>query len=126
MFLWLEVELEEEIMLEAVGVLVASVAYALPIYESITVAATSIGFTAANINEGSGHRQMNKAICTLETGQIRFTIDGATTPTASVGQLLDIGSVLKLSNLDVPGVLLNFRAIRVSSTSGTLNCHYYE
>jgi hypothetical protein len=91
-------------------------------YESITVAATAIGFTAANINNTDGtHQAATQAVCRLETAQIRWMVDGTTTVTATTGTLLEIGDSIYLTDNDV---LNRFRAIRTGSTSGALKCTY--
>lgn len=90
-------------------------------FEQITVATTAIGFTAATIQAGNGHPQVTLASCRLETAQVRFTVDG-TTPTSTVGTLLEIGDWLTLSS---PDLVANFLAIRTGGTSGQLNCTYY-
>lgn len=89
-------------------------------FEQITVAASSIGFTSATIQAGNGHPQMNKAVCRLETAQIRFRVDG-TAPTSSVGTLLEVGDILTLTD---PNELQQFRSIRTGATSGLLDCAY--
>lgn len=83
-------------------------------YEAITVAGTAVGLTASEI---SGH---DLAFISLESGQIRFRLDGIE-PTASEGHILEIGDVLELVGSDV---LANFKAIRTGSDSGTLRCSY--
>ncbi|HXG71325.1 MAG TPA: hypothetical protein VNJ04_12035 [Gemmatimonadaceae bacterium] len=88
-------------------------------FEQVTVAATSIGFTSALINP-AGQVQANKAVCRVETAQMRFRIDG-TAPTAAVGTILDVGDILTLVGNDV---LRSFRAIRTGATSGVLSCSY--
>ena len=88
-------------------------------FEQITVADTAIGFTTATIIAGGGHMQATRAECRVETAQIRFAYDGST-PTASVGALLEVGDVFVLSGNDL---LQSFRAIRTVG-SGQLNCHY--
>lgn len=91
-------------------------------FEQITVAAASIGFTTAKIDGQNGsHPQATIAVCRNETAEIRYTTDG-TTPTSSVGTLLEIGDYLGLTGNDQ---LTNFRAIRTGSTSAKLNCTYY-
>jgi len=92
-------------------------------YESYTIAGTAVGFTTATIVAGSGHPQANRAVCGLETAEIRYTVDGSTTPTASVGQVLEPYSTLTFSN---PQDIVNFKAIRTTSTSGVLTCHFYN
>ena len=92
-------------------------------YEAITVADSAIGFTQGKIVPGSGSYEgmsAQEVYCTLETAAIRFTIDG-TTPTTSVGHLLNTGDTLKLSN---PNMIQNFSAIRTASTNGSLKVSY--
>lgn len=93
-------------------------------YESITVADSSIGFTAGTITptvavDGST-RPAHVARVTAETAQMRYTIDG-TAPTTTVGHLLDIGDVL-----DIEGIknVSNARFIRTGVTSGTIRCTF--
>jgi hypothetical protein len=54
------------------------------------------------------------------TAAVRYTTDGATTPTASVGMPLAAGACMALSG---PSVLANFRAF---SSSGTLDVEYFQ
>ncbi len=97
-------------------------------FESITVGATAIGFTASCIQVGTGcngsvsHDQATAASCRLETAQIRYTYDG-TTPTSTVGTLLEVGETLTLSGNDA---LQDFQAIRTGSSSGALKCNYSD
>ena len=63
-----------------------------------------------------------KAFITVETAQIRFTVDG-TAPTITVGHILNAGDNLTIdSNEDIAA----FRAIRTSSTSGVIQCTYSQ
>jgi hypothetical protein len=87
--------------------------------EQITVANTAIGFTAAKITP-SGQVQATYALCRLETAEIRYSIT-MTTPTSSVGTLLEPGDVLVVQGHDVMAV---FKAIRTTATSGQLDCSY--
>lgn len=108
-------------LLLALGLSSALIAATYTKFEQITVANTSIGFTAANINNLTGvHPNATQATCRLELAEIRWTIDG-TTPTTTVGTLLEIGDILVLNdNL----TLNNFRAIRTTAVSGQLDCTY--
>ena len=90
--------------------------------EQITVAGSSIGFTAANINQGNGHPQANYATCRVRTAQVSVRWDGGT-PTSTVGILVEVGDLIRL---DAPWKIVNFRAIRTTSTSGQLDCLYSE
>ena len=102
------------------GVTVHAVSYTK--LEQITVAASSIGFTVANINQTTGaHPAATSATCRLEAAQIRYTLD-TTVPTTTVGVLLEIGDVLTLNGNDT---LNTFRAIRTGGTSGMLSCHFF-
>ena len=87
-------------------------------HESITVDNTvgGVGITATLIP------QTMKAVLTLETAQVRYTVDG-TAPTTSVGHLLEVGDALEL---DEQREIVNFKAIRTGSTSGTLKATYYK
>ena len=84
-------------------------------YETITVANTTIGFTASKITA-----PVSEAVCTLETAQIRFRVDG-TDPTSSEGHLLETGQKWSSVNAVEIG---NFRAIRTGGVSGVLKCSY--
>lgn len=97
--------------------------------EKITVDATAGGvrFTAATINPtctdcvpGTNNRATG-ASCSLETGDIRILTSG--TVTASTGLYITAGSSFTLYGYtDINA----FRAIRVTATSGTINCIYYR
>lgn len=80
-------------------------------YEQVTVAATSIGLTVANLSGMAG--------CTvrLETAQVRWRMDG-TAPTTTVGTLLEVGEILTIPHiLDARFI----RFIRTGAVSGLLN-----
>ena len=85
-------------------------------YEALTIDNT-VGGIACTAAEYAGCAH---AFMTLETAQIRFTVDG-TAPTTSVGHLLNPGEVLKLDSL---ADITAFRAIRTGATSGSLRCTY--
>lgn len=90
-------------------------------FEQVTVANSSIGFTATKITPTDGTPPRVYADCRLETAEIRYTVDGQTTPTTTVGQLLEIGDRLVIARREE---MVNFRAIRTGGTSGTLSCYY--
>lgn len=108
----------------ALAVLVASASVFAASYtkfEQITVAAVSIGFTLANINNLTGvHPSAVQAVCRLELAEVRYTIDG-TTPTTTVGTPWEPLETLTFNGSDT---LNNFRAIRTGGTSGQLDCTY--
>lgn len=88
-------------------------------YEAITVAAVAIGFTASTRSPSNDPAAV-RAVCTLETAQIRYRYDG-TDPTAAEGHLLNPGDVLVLEGAES---LSRFRAIRTGASSGTLRVTY--
>lgn len=63
-----------------------------PIARQVIAAVTATGITAANLLNTTGQRA-NRALVTIETNQVRFTIDGAH-PTSTVGTLLPVGTYL--------------------------------
>ena len=89
--------------------------------ESITVSNTAIGFTSGSIEPGDGTIPY-KATFTVETAQIRFTMDG-TTPTSSIGFLAQIGDVITING---QSDIRAFRAIRVTSTDATIQPVYFD
>jgi hypothetical protein len=89
-------------------------------FEQITVAGTSVGFTATTLrpNGANTSPQATVGACRVTTAQIRYRIDG-TAPTSTVGIVAEIGDVIALNG---PDVLQKFRAIRTTSTSAALDC----
>lgn len=94
-------------------------------HESVTVDATAggVGLTAANlVYQPTANLQYDpvlravEALLTLETAQIRWTVDG-TAPTTTVGHLLEPGDSLVVQGY---AALRAFKAIRTGGTSGTL------
>jgi len=82
--------------------------------EAITVGDTPIGFTAAQIKPTTGDflgKVCQEVFCTLETDQIRFTLDGSV-PSATSLHLLEVGQNLTIKN---PSDIAGFRAHRVTS-----------
>jgi hypothetical protein len=79
-------------------------------YESVTVADTAIGITAALLLPSTGHKQTNAWI-TVEGAPIRFRIDG-TDPTAVEGHLVDTGEQIEVTGYRN---LQRFRAIRTAA-----------
>lgn len=74
----------------------------------------AVGATAVSLSGASGSSQ---CFGTLETAPVRFTLDGST-PTALVGQPLQVGDRLELFNTkDVS----NLKAIAMTATAGALN-----
>jgi uncharacterized protein (DUF58 family) len=88
-------------------------------YEQITVAGTAVGFTAAKITP-PGRIQAQVATCRLETAEIRYTVDGVTTPTSTVGTPLEPLETITFNGHDVLEDVLFIR----TGASGSLNCVY--
>lgn len=92
-------------------------------YESITVADTAIGCTAATIKPGgtgNSSREATKAVITVETAQIRYRYDG-TDPTSIEGHILNNNDALVLIGYDA---ISKFRTIRTGVTSGVIKVTY--
>jgi len=84
-------------------------------YEALTIDDTEggIGFTSGEIKPSSGDfsgKTCQEVFCSLETDDVRFTLDG-TAPTSSIGHLLKSGESLTISH---PRDIANFRAIKVT------------
>jgi hypothetical protein len=86
-----------------------------PTFEKLTVAGTAVGLSTSTISPQAGQRR--HCVLTLETGQIRYRLDGLN-PAADTGHIFDIGAVLVLDNHEDMRAI---RFIRVSSTSGVLS-----
>lgn len=88
-------------------------------YESVTVATVAIGFTSGTYKPSGASRAM-RVVCTIETAQIRYRMDG-TDPTSSEGHILGDGdtlTVLGTRNIE------DFRAIRTGGTSGVIKATF--
>lgn len=83
-------------------------------FETLTVAGTSVGFTAGTAKD------YTYALVTAEVAQVRYRLDG-TDPTASVGHILDVGGIL---TLDSSEQVVGFRAIRTGGVSGSLSVSF--
>ena len=100
---------------------ISSLAYARAYNtESITVSNTAIGFTSATISPEVRTKPI-KAVFTVETAAIRFTVDGST-PTSTVGFLAQIGDIVTING---EHDIKKFRAIRTDSTDATIQPIYF-
>lgn len=91
--------------------------------ETITVAGTAIGFTSAKITPAAAYRAELATLtleCAVSPCSVRILTTG-TAPTASVGLKLAEGDSAKIYGYDD---ILNFKAIRVTANSGTVNVQY--
>ncbi len=73
--------------------------------------------SATGLTIPAGARVAN--VC-ASTATVKYTTDGSTTPTTSVGQPLAAGACVSLSG---PKMLANFQAI---SATGTLDVEYFQ
>lgn len=89
-------------------------------FETITVANSAIGPTAGTVATSAAGEANYALFGPLETAQVRWTA-GSTTPTASVGHLLEVGDVLEFDG-DVSSV----QFIRTGGTSASLPAEYYQ
>jgi len=111
------------ILLAFLVLFVSSTAYAqVRAYESITIATTAIGISAAVLLPAPFTAPITACSGRLETGQVRFRFDGVD-PTSSEGVLLEIGESVNIaSNLDATRI----RFIRTGAVSGTLKIHCWR
>lgn len=88
--------------------------------ETITVADTAIGFTAATYQIPAGFTSV-EAYCCNETAQVRVWYDDDTSPTDAIGIVINAGDCFWLrNNWDMPYL----KAIRTGASSGSLTCCY--
>ena len=88
-------------------------------FEALTVATTSVGFTAATFAPTTGTPAIS-AHLKVETAQVRYRTDG-TAPTATVGTILDPGDTLTVwGTFDIASI----RFIRTGGVSATLSVEY--
>lgn len=84
-------------------------------FESVTVAGSAIGTTAAKASVA------HKIFVTAETAEMRFRFDGDD-PASDEGHVIDAGDTLELyGNRNI----VNFLAIKTGGTSGVLKITYY-
>jgi hypothetical protein len=91
--------------------------YSATAFETITVANTAVGLTNSNFNTSP---RQKRCFITCESAQIRYRLDGVA-PTSTTGHILNPMSSLLLEGYNQ---MLNFQAIRVGSTSGTIMVSY--
>jgi len=90
--------------------------------ETLTFDGTSKGFNAAIIAGSVERGHARRAMFRLENGQIRYTLDGVTTPMATVGTPVNDGDVVTIDGADN---VANFRAVRSGTQNGTAHVRYY-
>ncbi|WP_368294239.1 hypothetical protein [Dehalobacter sp. TBBPA1] len=85
-------------------------------FEQLTIDATAGGISLTFGTYGTN----TNAYITVEGADIRFRVDGGA-PTVTLGLLVKDGGIIKLDSLSD---IQNFKAIRTSTTSATINCSY--
>ena len=88
-------------------------------YEAIAVSNSAKSFTTATYAPAT-YGPASRAFVTVETDQIRWTCDGSTTPTSTVGHLANEGDVIEIEGIQNIG---NFKCIRVT-TDASINVSY--
>lgn len=93
-------------------------------FEAITVSTTAIGPTAATYSPGNGttsnQASSNYAFFRCETANVRWRDDG-TSPTSSVGHLLNAGETLEYD-----GRLDKIKFIRTGATDASVTASYFR
>lgn len=90
-------------------------------YESITVADSAIGLTAAKINPGNGTLP-EAVLITFETAQVRYRVDGVA-PTSGEGHLGETGDAITVKTQHD---IQKFKAIRTGAVSGVIKVTYFN
>ena len=99
------------------AIVLACLGIAWAVDENITVTSTAVGLTAAK------YGNFQHGICVVETGPIRFTQDGVTTPTSGgVGVPAQVGQNI---NFNLRDQIIGFQAVRDTSTSAKISCGYW-
>ena len=91
-------------------------------FEQLAVPAASTPFSET-VYAPAGSGPPTRAEARLETAQIRFTKDGVTVPSATVGTLLEIGELLIIEGT---ADIKKIRFFRTGGVSGLLNVHYLQ
>lgn len=83
-------------------------------FETLSVAGSAVGFTAATYGAATLARVH------VATARVRYRMDG-TNPTASVGEPLEIGSIIELDSADQ---VQRIRFISMDGGTASLSCHF--
>lgn len=81
----------------------------------------TVGLTATSLSTAipDNWSPLANCVCVLETTAARFTLDGTTTPTTSVGVLLSAGQTLKLNG---KAEMQNLKIISAGTSTATMGC----
>ena len=88
-------------------------------FENIAVDSTAGGVGLTALKAAGAKR----AVITVETAGMRWTADGATAPTTSIGHLQAAADKI---TLDSAADIANFKAIRTTGTSASIMVSYYK
>ena len=91
-----------------------------PPYNYTPVSPGQFGVTVASSTGLTIPSGALQAVISVEGNSVRYTYDGTTTPTASVGHLLTAGQAIQFSGMTL---LANLKFIQVAATA-TLNVSY--
>lgn len=82
----------------------------------------TVGLTATTLSSSTIPNSWSPSatcVCVLETTAARFTLDGTTNPTTSVGVLLSAGQTLKLNGR---AEMQNLKIISAGTSTATMGC----
>lgn len=88
-------------------------------YRQLAVSSTAVDLADAT---GGIPKFAGRAVITVETDTVRWTDDGVTTPTATVGMPAAKDTTFELPSAEA---IANFKAIRVT-TDAKINIAYYK
>ena len=99
-------------------IVIGMVGIGIALDEALTVSSTAVSLTAAS------YVNATRAIISVETNDIRFTLDGVTLPTSGgVGIKLPKDAVYP-DILTSKAAIKNFKAVRASATDATIHVTY--
>jgi len=90
-------------------------------FEEVLTSTAGISITTGIINT-SGLQKTNRALITVSGRAIKYTLDGSTAPTTSVGTPLAIGGILEIVGLTD---IQNFSFISDDAPTTTATCHVH-
>ncbi|KKN79584.1 hypothetical protein LCGC14_0337880 [marine sediment metagenome] len=92
-------------------------------HEAITVSNSAKSFTAVTYAPSGTVPPVHRAVVTVEDQNLRYTIDGSTTPTTSVGHLAKDEYVIILTSKTM---IQNFKAIRATGSDSKIKVTYFR
>ena len=92
-------------------------------HEAITISSVAKSFTVATYMPGGSVPPAHRAVITVEDQNLRYTIDGSTTPTTTVGHLAKDEYVIILTS---QVMIQNFTAIKATGTDSKIKVTYFR